>query len=602
MSGMLRAARRKPASTSAPSMISAFLRPSLSRCDCSTLVLPSAIAALSSTMMPPSLALADNACRSASARTFLGRSIAWLRGVGPNERPPPRNRLTLAGPWRAEPVPFCRYIFLPVRLISLRFLTSWVPAWRLASCHTTQRCRMSIRGSRPKMSSETVTPPAALPSRVVTFSSISRALLRFRSRRGLGQPELARLGRLLRQRLLDGIAHSDPAAIVAGHSALDQNEPALDVGLHHLEIERGDAIDAHVAGHLLVLEGLARILAAAGRAMRAVRDRHAVGGAQAAEIPALHRAGKALADGGAGDVDELPDNEMVGGDLSADRDQLFLLNAELGELALGLDLRGREIAAVGFVHVVALARARAKLNRHVAVLVLGAMRNHLAVGEAEHRHRHMLAAVGKDARHPDLLCDDPGAHWLLPSRPNRLELDLDVHAGSEIELHQRIHGLLRRIDDVEQTLVGAHLELLAALLVDVRRAVDGEFLDLGRQRNRAAHLSACALGGRHDLARRRIEDAVIERLEPDPDVLTVHGLLLHGKGAHRAPLFPFHSVIDTTTPAPTVLPPSRMAKRCFSSIAIGVISSTSMAALSPGMIISVPAGSVHCPVTSVVRK
>src|SRR5262249_45346296 len=50
-----------------------------------------------------------------------------------------------------------------------------------------------------------------------------------------------------------------------------------------------------------------------------------------------------------------------------------------------------------------------------------------------------------------------------------------------------------------------------------------------------------------------------------------------------------YSVIDTTTPAPTVLPPSRMAKRCFSSIAIGVISSTSMVALSPGMIISVPA-------------
>src|SRR5215468_4938388 len=182
------------------------------------------------------------------------------------------------------------------------------------------------------------------------------------------------------------------------------------------------------------------------------------------------------------------------------------------------------------------------------------------------------------------------------------ELDLDVDAGGEIELHQRVHRLRRRIDDVEQTLVGAHLELLAALLVDMRRAVDGEFLDLGRQRNRAAHLSARALGGRHDLARRRIEDAVIERLEPDPDVLTVHELLLHGKGARSAPLFPLYSVIDTTTPAPTVLPPSRMAKRCFSSMAIGVISSTSMAALSPGMIISVPAGSVHWPVTSVVRK
>src|SRR5215470_10112631 len=297
MSGMLRAASRKPASISVPSMISAFLRPSLSRCDCSALVLPSAIAALSITMMPPSLALAERACRSASARTFLGRSMAWLRGVGPNERPPPRNRFTLAGPWRAEPVPFCRYIFLPVRLISLRFLTSWVPAWRLASCHTTQRCRMSTRGSRPKMSSETVTPPAALPSTVVTFSSISRALLRFRSRRRVRQPELARLRQILRQRFLHGIAHGDPAAIVAGHRALDQDQATLDVGLHHLEIERGDALDTQVPGHLLVLEGLAGILAAAGRAVRAVRDRHAVGGAKAAEIPPLHRPGETLADG-----------------------------------------------------------------------------------------------------------------------------------------------------------------------------------------------------------------------------------------------------------------------------------------------------------------
>src|SRR3954447_602423 len=251
MPGMLRAASRNPASTSAPSMISAFLRPSLSRCDCKALVLPSAKATLSSTMMPPSLALADKACRKASARTFFGRSIAWLRGVGPNERPPPRKRLTLAGPWRAQPVPFCRYIFLPVRLISARFLTSCAPAWPLASCHTTQRCRMSARGSRPKMSSDTVRPPAALPSRVVTFSSISRALLRFRSRGSVRQPELARLRRLFRQRLLDGIAQSDPPAVVAGDCTFDKDEAALDVGLHHFEIERGDALDTHVAGHLL---------------------------------------------------------------------------------------------------------------------------------------------------------------------------------------------------------------------------------------------------------------------------------------------------------------------------------------------------------------
>jgi hypothetical protein len=57
-----------------------------------------------------------------------------------------------------------------------------------------------------------------------------------------------------------------------------------------------------------------------------------------------------------------------------------------------------------------------------------------------------------------------------------------------------------------------------------------------------------------------------------------------------------------TTPAPTVRPPSRMAKRSFSSIAIGTIRSTLISTLSPGITISVPSLRVTMPVTSVVRK
>src|SRR5262249_18282049 len=154
-----------------------------------------------------------------------------------------------------------RYIFLPVRWISARFLTSWVPAWRLASCQRTQRCRMSGRGSRPKMASGSSTEPPSLPSSDMIFSCMSRALLRRRLRIGRGlrrrirQTELAGLGRLLRQLLLHCVAQGDPAALGAWHRAFDQNETAFYVGLHHLEIERGDAIDAHVTRHLLVLEG-----------------------------------------------------------------------------------------------------------------------------------------------------------------------------------------------------------------------------------------------------------------------------------------------------------------------------------------------------------
>ena len=58
-----------------------------------------------------------------------------------------------------------------------------------------------------------------------------------------------------------------------------------------------------------------------------------------------------------------------------------------------------------------------------------------------------------------------------------LELDLDVHAGGQVELHQRVHGLRGGVDDIEHALVRADFELLARLLVDVRRTVDGEFLD-----------------------------------------------------------------------------------------------------------------------------
>ena len=60
--------------------------------------------------------------------------------------------------------------------------------------------------------------------------------------------------------------------------------------------------------------------------------------------------------------------------------------------------------------------------------------------------------------------------------------------------------------------------------------------------------------------------------------------------------------ISDTTPEPTVLPPSRIAKRRPFSHATGVISSTVMSTLSPGRHISTPAGSSMLPVTSVVLK
>src|SRR5438309_740771 len=111
-------------------------------------------------------------------------------------------------------------------------------------------------------------------------------------------------------------------------------------------------------------------------------------------------------------------------------------------------------------------------------------------------------------------------------------LDVDVDRGRQVDAHERVDRLRRRVEDVDEPLVRAHLEVLA----------------------------------------------------------------------RRPPVRGCYLMIFVTRPAPTVRPPSRMAKRRPSSMAIGWISSTVISVLSPGMTISVPAGSVTTPVTSVVRK
>src|SRR5215470_17438557 len=80
---MLRAASAKFASTSEPPMKSALLAPIFSSVSRSAAVLASLIATLSTTIRAPSLAFELSACFRASARTFLGRSKAWLRTTGP---------------------------------------------------------------------------------------------------------------------------------------------------------------------------------------------------------------------------------------------------------------------------------------------------------------------------------------------------------------------------------------------------------------------------------------------------------------------------------------------------------------------------------------
>src|SRR5271154_725834 len=156
------------------------------------------------------------------------------------------------------------------------------------------RAIRSVRGSSPNMASLSSKEPEAEPSIDVMSNFMASLSLRRFGRWGAGarfgmNAELAGQRGVLWQRLLHRVAHRDPTSGVPWHRALDQNEAALGIRAHDTQVLRRHAISSHMAGHLLVLPGLARILATAGRAMRTVRDRHAVSGAQAAEVPALHR-------------------------------------------------------------------------------------------------------------------------------------------------------------------------------------------------------------------------------------------------------------------------------------------------------------------------
>ena len=60
--------------------------------------------------------------------------------------------------------------------------------------------------------------------------------------------------------------------------------------------------------------------------------------------------------------------------------------------------------------------------------------------------------------------------------------------GRQIELHERVDRLLGGFEDVEKPVMGAALELLARLLVDVWRAQYRPAIAFGRQRDRTCQL------------------------------------------------------------------------------------------------------------------
>src|SRR5215213_7320297 len=101
-----------------------------------------------------------------------------------------------------------------------------------------------------------------------------------------------------------------------------------------------------------------------------------------------------------------------------------------------------------------------------------------------------------------------------------LELDLDVDARRQrVQPLQRVDGFRRRLEDVDQPLVGADLEVLARVLVLERRANHAVDVFLGRQRHRAGDGCPGPLSGLDDLFGSPIYGVMVVRLEPNPNFL-----------------------------------------------------------------------------------
>ena len=98
-----------------------------------------------------------------------------------------------------------------------------------------------------------------------------------------------------------------------------------------------------------------------------------------------------------------------------------------------------------------------------------------------------------------------------------LQLYLNLNAGRQLKTHQGLNAFLAGVENIDQSLVGAALELLTAVLVLMHCTKNGNDFLLGRKGNGAGNLSAVAIGGLHDFLSAGIDDLMIVGLQADPD-------------------------------------------------------------------------------------
>src|SRR5688572_19330504 len=103
-------------------------------------------------------------------------------------------------------------------------------------------------------------------------------------------------------------------------------------------------------------------------------------------------------------------------------------------------------------------------------------------------------------------------------------LGLDLHEDASRD-DKAVEGFNRAgggLEDVDHTLVRAHLELLARLLINVRAAENRVPLDAGGDGDGAAHAGVRPLGVVDDFLRRRVKRPVVVGFHPNSNPIASH--------------------------------------------------------------------------------
>src|SRR5277367_6192090 len=128
----------------------------------------------------------------------------------------------------------------------------------------------------------------------------------------------------------------------------------------------------------------------------------------------------------------------------------------------------------------------------------------------------------------------PPAEWAEHQTNQLVKFNLNVNAGGQFQLHQGVHGLIRGVQDVHQTLVRADFELIARILIAMRGGQYRKTLHFDGERHRTFDGRAGAFCGIDDLAGRLIDQSMIVGLQADTYVLISH-VYLTLLGADAAP-------------------------------------------------------------------